>query len=128
MPLLKILPISSPMLFRITCTTKLSPLLNFGKIVYFFFFRKKTQNHNSFLFSHAAIRFNTERVAEILKCKNLKIAGKKVYVFPAYTEFLQDNPKLGEKELEPVDEPSNGTKVVIYLYTSIFLVVTSVYC
>ncbi|XP_046657384.1 RGG repeats nuclear RNA binding protein B-like [Daphnia pulicaria] len=62
-------------------------------------------------YCHAAIRLNTERVAEILKCKNLKIAGKKVYVFPAHAEFLHDNPKLGEPEPEPVEESAKGTKV-----------------
>ena len=68
---------------------------------------------NIILFSHAAIRFNKERVAEILKCKNLKIGGKKVFVFPAYTELLRDDPNLGEPEIvekfdEESDEKSNG--------------------
>ena len=62
-----------------------------------------------YLFSHAALRFDTEKVAEILKSKNVKIAGKKVYVFPAYAEFLHDDPKLGE----PEPESGNGTQVVI---------------
>lgn len=62
-------------------------------------------------YCHAALRFkNTERVAEILKAKNLKIAGKKIYVFPACMEFLHEYPKLGEPE--PVAEQSgNGTEV-----------------
>lgn len=37
-------------------------------------------------------------MAEILKCKFLNIAGKKVYVFPAYEELLCENPQLGEPE------------------------------
>lgn len=60
-------------------------------------------------FCHAALRFkNTERVAEILKCKFLNIAGKKVYVFPAYEELLCENPQLGEPEpvaVEVKEEP-----------------------
>lgn len=61
--------------------------------------------------SHAALRFkNTERVAEILKSKNLKIAGKKVYVFPACLEFLHEYPKLGEPE-PVVEQSGNGTEV-----------------
>ncbi len=71
---------------------------------------------------------NTERVAEILKCKNLKIAGKKVYVFPAHTEFLHDNPKLGEPEPEPVEESAKGTKVVSYSYPNVSELCVSVNC
>lgn len=47
--------------------------------------------------SHAALRFsNTERVSELLKSNDMKIAGKKVYIFPACMEFFHDDPKLGE--------------------------------
>uniref|UniRef100_A0A0N8BGC4 Uncharacterized protein n=1 Tax=Daphnia magna TaxID=35525 RepID=A0A0N8BGC4_9CRUS len=62
-------------------------------------------------YCHAALRFkNAERVAEILKSKNLKIAGKKVYVFPACLEFLHEYPKLGEPE-PVVEQSGNGTEV-----------------
>ncbi|XP_057378395.1 keratin, type II cytoskeletal 1-like [Daphnia carinata] len=62
-------------------------------------------------YCHAALRFkNPERVAEILKSKNLKIAGKKIYVFPACMEFLHEYPKLGEPE-PVVEQSGNGTEV-----------------
>ncbi len=40
---------------------------------------------------------------------DLKITGKKVYVFPASMELLYDYPKLGEPE--PVEEAGNGAQV-----------------
>ncbi|KAI9553403.1 hypothetical protein GHT06_021306 [Daphnia sinensis] len=67
-------------------------------------------------FCHAALRFkSTERVAEILKCKFLNVAGKKVYVFPAYEELLCDNPRLGEPEpvaVEVKEEPPTKKRKV----------------
>lgn len=69
------------------------------KINLYYFREYKKKNRNYLFTSHAALRFkNTERVAEILKCKFLNIAGKKVYVFPAYEELLCENPQLGEPE------------------------------
>ncbi|XP_046657359.1 uncharacterized protein LOC124350617 isoform X2 [Daphnia pulicaria] len=48
-------------------------------------------------FCHAYLGFDTaERAAEILSSTDLKIAGKKVYVFPAYSDLLQELPDLGE--------------------------------
>ena len=41
---------------------------------------------------------------------DLKIAGKKIYVFPANMEFLHDFPKLGEPE-PVVEEAGNGAEV-----------------
>ncbi|XP_057378394.1 uncharacterized protein LOC130700368 [Daphnia carinata] len=67
-------------------------------------------------FCHAALRFkNTERVGEILKCKFLNIASKKVYVFPAYAELLCDNSQLGEPEpveVEVKEEPPSKKRKV----------------
>lgn len=102
MPQSLISPVNSLKQFPTSFTTIRFPLQSFGIVLILFF---EIANHHCYLFvSHAALRFNdTERVAQILKCKFLKIAGKKVYVFPAYTELLCDDPKLGEPESKTVE-------------------------
>ncbi|XP_046657406.1 keratin, type II cytoskeletal 1-like [Daphnia pulicaria] len=63
-------------------------------------------------FCHAALRFkNNERPAEILKMTDLKIAGKKIFVFPCIMELLYDYPKLGEPEPVVVEEEGNESQV-----------------
>ena len=73
-------------------------------------FFKSHVNHCTVFYSHAALRFKTnERAAEVLKLTDLKIAGKKVYVYPCSMELLHEFPRLGEPEI--VEESGNGAQV-----------------
>lgn len=49
-----------------------------------------------FYCSHAHVGFGTlKEAAEARELTDLKIAGRKVYIFPAYLELMQDLPNLG---------------------------------
>ncbi|KAK4012734.1 hypothetical protein OUZ56_024970 [Daphnia magna] len=69
-------------------------------------------------FCHAHVGFGTlKEAAEARELTDLKIAGRKVYIFPAYLELMQDLPNLGSpkkkkavKDVEAEEEPPSKKK------------------
>jgi hypothetical protein len=104
-----------PMLWLFTKILSRPP--SFGMALIFSCFISKFLYHD-LLFSHAYLGFdNAERAAEILSSTDLKIAGKKVYVFPAYSDLLQELPDLGEIKAKL---PESDTEEVLVRFHRIF--------